>query len=558
MTVYADSARVTRRGALRLPAGEQRILVDRLPLGLRPDSVRVSGRGPATVLGVDLVRRHHARTPDAGTAALEQRQREAQATLAELADADAVQQERADLLAALSRRAGRTYADALAAGGVQPADIAAFTDALAAQSEDVRARRRALAERSALVRDELAAIARQLADVQAQREPDRMAAVVGLDVTAEAEVELELVYVVDGAGWEPTYDIRLDGEQLTLTWFALVSQHTGEDWPECELVLSTARPSGAVTVPELDPWYLDRVRPVVTRAMRSAGPMDLAMPVPAAAPARETDELADAPLAEVSATIEQGVAAATYRPARPVAVPADGGAHRTTVAVLELAATLDYITAPVRGPEAHLRATAVNTSAHTLLPGRAAVFHGGDFVGTTVLESWAPGEEVELALGLDDRVRVERELVRRSATKATLGATRRREVEHRITVANHTPRPARITVLDQIPVSRDEGITVKELRADPAPAERSELGVLTWKLQLAPGASREVLLGLRVELAKGVEMAGWRDSKRSRSSSVSACASASAKVGASGLGAVCASCSQSAAGSGSGTSTSAR
>jgi uncharacterized protein (TIGR02231 family) len=266
-------------------------------------------------------------------------------------------------------------------------------------------------------------------------------------------------------------------------------------------------------VPELDPWYLDRVRPspvlpppapMMTRA-QAAGEFALAAAPPAAA---------DAYLAvakEVTATVEQGAAAATYRPARPVAVPADGGAHRATVAELDLAVTLDHVTAPVRSPEAHLRATVVNSSEHTLLPGRAAVFHGPNFVGTTALEMWAPGEEVELALGIDDRVRVERELVRRSATKAALSATRRRDVEYRTKVANHTGRPARVTVLDQLPVSRDEGITVRELHVEPAPAERTDLGVVTWRLELRPGETREVLLGLRVELAKGVEMTGWRE-----------------------------------------------
>jgi uncharacterized protein (TIGR02231 family) len=211
------------------------------------------------------------------------------------------------------------------------------------------------------------------------------------------------------------------------------------------------------------------------------------------------------------AAVEQGVAAATYQPARPVAVPADGADHRATVAVLELPATLDYITAPVIGPEAHLRAVVVNESVHTLLPGRAAIFHGADFVGATDLAVWAPGEEVELALGVDDRIRVERELTRRTATKAALSATRRRDVEHRITVANHTPATARVTVLDQAPVSRDEGITVRETLADPAPAERTDLGVLTWRLELEPGQRREIALAVRVEMARGVELTGWRE-----------------------------------------------
>jgi uncharacterized protein (TIGR02231 family) len=153
----------------------------------------------------------------------------------------------------------------------------------------------------------------------------------------------------------------------------------------------------------------------------------------------------------------------------------------------------------------------VNSSPHTLLPGRAAVFHAGDFVGSTQLVSWAPGEEVELALGVDDRLRVERKLVRREASKATLGSTRRREVEYSTKVSNHTPQPARVTVLDQLPVSRDEQIVVRELRAEPPAAERTDLGVLTWKLDLEPGASAEIRLGFRVDLMKSAELVGWRE-----------------------------------------------
>jgi len=196
---------------------------------------------------------------------------------------------------------------------------------------------------------------------------------------------------------------------------------------------------------------------------------------------------------------------------RPVAVAADGTAQRTTVAAFDVTARLDHVTAPVRASEAYLRATVVNSSPHTLLPGPAAVFHGNEFVGTTRLTVWAPGEELDLALGLDDRVRVERELVRRNATRPTLGSGRRLETEYRITVANHTPAPTTVVVLDQLPVSRDEAITVRELRLDPAPAERTELGELTWRLPLAPGETRSVQLGWRVELGKGVELAGWRE-----------------------------------------------
>jgi uncharacterized protein (TIGR02231 family) len=533
VTVYPDCARVTRRAVVSRPPGQHRLRIGPLPLGLNRDSLRVAGRGRASVLGVDVLTEHQPGSTDATVAELTRQRRALSDELAELADADAVETQRGEFLAQLAQRAGGTYARALAAGQAAPADVAAFADSLADQIAATRARQREVGRRREGARDRLAAIDRQLEALSGKRQPDRLFAEVTVEIPADAEIhqgdaeiQLDLSYVVPGAAWQPSYDLRLAGEALTLTWFAAVSQRTGEDWPECELLLSTARPSRTATIPELDPWYLDRVRPLLPARSPMAfggspgeftGPaLPAAVPPPAsAAPAgragsRSAAEEA-APLLERVATVEQGVAAATYRPARPVAVPADGDSYRATVAVLEFSAALDYVTAPVRAAEAHLRATVVNTSAHTLLPGPAAVFHGGDFVGGTQLSSWAPGERIELALGLDDRVRVERKLVRRGATKAALGSTRRREVEHRITVANHTPGTARVTVLDQLPVSRDEAITVREPRLEPAPVERSDLGELTWRLELAPGESREIVTGVRVELAKGVELAGWRE-----------------------------------------------
>lgn len=508
VTVYPDRARVTRRGSLSVPAGEQRVVLESLPLVLQQDSVRVSGTGPATVLGVDIARRHRPRTTDETAQRLEEELRAARAQLAALDDEDAVAAERLDFYAGLARRSTRSYAAALASGAADPAQVAALADALGGQQAAVREARRALAEHRDRVREQILAYERGLEARRRQREPDDLTVVVSLDVTAQATVELELSYVVDNAGWSSAYDLRLETEELTLTWYGLVIQRTGEDWPECDLRLSTARPSGAVAVPELDPWFLDRLRPMPLPPPMPKGEVMAARPLGLRA---SVEEEAAMPMMDAVAGIERGVTAATYRPTRPVAVPADGGWHRATVAVVELSAALDYVTAPVRAAEANLRATVTNTSAHTLPAGTGAVFHGGDFVGSSKLETWAPGEEVELALGVDDRIRIERELVRRTAGKAVIGSTRRLEAEHRITVANHTPRPAKVTVLDQLPVSRDEGIVVKELRLDPAPSERTEIGVLTWVLQLEPGEERKIHLGVRVELARLVEMVGWRE-----------------------------------------------
>ncbi|GAA2186040.1 mucoidy inhibitor MuiA family protein [Micromonospora lupini] len=510
VTVYPDRARVTRRSSPRLTAGEHRLRVAPLPLGLRRDSIRVGGRGAATVLGVDVTTWRQARSADPQIVALEQRHRELSDELAEVEDADGIEGQRGEFLTRLAERAGGTYARALASGDAAPTDVAAFTDSVAGQLAELRGRRRGLSRRRTDLAAELAAVERDLKAARGKRTPDRLAAEVTVSVTAdEAELELELTYLVDGAVWRPSYDLRLVEDTVTVTWFGLVSQNTGEDWPECELQLSTARPAATTAVPELSPWYLDRFRPEPVGPAAMAAPAGMSPPAPGGALGRSAAPLPR--MKESVAQVEQGVSAATYRPARPAAVPADGSAHRATIAVLDLPARLDHVTVPVRAAEAHLRATVRNTSDHTMLPGPAAVFHGADFVAATELPTWAPGEEIELGLGVDDRLRVERKLHRRSETKATLGSTRRREVDYRITVANHTPRSATVEVRDQLPVSRDEAVVVRETNLMPAPAERTELGELAWRLSLAPGESGEISIGFRVELAKGVELTGWRE-----------------------------------------------
>ena len=71
-----------------------------------------------------------------------------------------------------------------------------------------------------------------------------------------------------------------------------------------------------------------------------------------------------------------GVVAASWRLARPTAVPGDGTPHRTTITAFALPARLDHVTAPALSPEAHLRATVTNDSGQVLLAGPVSTFSG--------------------------------------------------------------------------------------------------------------------------------------------------------------------------------------
>jgi uncharacterized protein (TIGR02231 family) len=207
---------------------------------------------------------------------------------------------------------------------------------------------------------------------------------------------------------------------------------------------------------------------------------------------------------------DSGEAAAglVYRVQRPLAVPADGGPYKTMVARFALDATLDHLAVPVLAPEAYARATVTNTSSLLLLPGPARVFHGTRFVGETSLETVAAGEEFELQLGVDDQIRVERQLRRRSTSKAMIGGTRTIDIAYEITVENHRPNRARVSVHDHIPTSSDGDIKVRLREASPDPASQTDLGELTWDLSLEAGQTATIRHRFTVEHPAQVTIVG--------------------------------------------------
>lgn len=65
-------------------------------------------------------------------------------------------------------------------------------------------------------------------------------------------------YAVPGAFWKPAYDLAFDGDKGTVELKAsgLVSQATGEDWPDVKMALSTALPGRGIDMPVLRTWTL--------------------------------------------------------------------------------------------------------------------------------------------------------------------------------------------------------------------------------------------------------------------------------------------------------------
>ena len=276
VTVFPDRARVTRAVRAALTPGLQRLVLEDLPLATMPDSVRAGGRGTARakLLGVSTRREQFQETPAAAVAELQNKIRAVEDHDTELAAEASFNEKALGHLDALAG-ASEMYARGLALRNRTTEEQGAIFDFLDARAWGHLSRIQAIGRQRYDLAKELDLLRRQLSDLGAAKPKQRYSAAVELDVSAAGDFELELTYVVGGAGWQPLYDVRLIGDALDLTYLAQVQQNTGEDWPSVALTLSTARPSLSLAIPELEPWYV-RPRPPMTpmpQAVRSAAPM---------------------------------------------------------------------------------------------------------------------------------------------------------------------------------------------------------------------------------------------------------------------------------------------
>ncbi len=209
-----------------------------------------------------------------------------------------------------------------------------------------------------------------------------------------------------------------------------------------------------------------------------------------------------------TASVESSGASITYRVPGSTDIPSDGAPHKVFVAELNLPPRLDYVAAPRLVQAAYRRAKITNDSPYLLLPGPANLFAGDEFIGATRIELTPPQGEIELYLGVDDRIAIERELLRRDVDKTLIGGKRRTRFAYQITVENLLGVEARLSLQDQFPLAAHEAIKVRLEFAEPKPTKQDELNIVEWDFTLASKEKRQVRIDFSVEYPPEMQISG--------------------------------------------------
>ncbi|WP_454616988.1 mucoidy inhibitor MuiA family protein [Bradyrhizobium cenepequi] len=509
VTVYPDGASVTRVITLDLPSGDSTLVAKDFPLSLDPSSLRVEGEadGKLTIGSIDA--RQPRAAPPVNLPELDKR-------------IEALKDERANLQGAIdAAKARRQFAERFAEaapvgigdkGEARP--LSEWRAAFAAVSEEIATAGTAIREAERKQRDIDREIARLESD-RAAKPPSKLEVRIDLAAAAATKATLRVTYSVHNARWAPIYDARLDTgakdrkPSLELVRRAEVTQSTGEDWSNVALGVSTVRIARGGSAPELNSLLVQYPQP--PRPVQMSGAVsESARPAPAlrSAPAAKAADALDARerADEQQAVAEIGDFQTTFKIPGRVSLGASEGAKSLRIASHVIAPELTIRSAPVADPTAFLEASFKQAEDAPLLPGRVAIYRDGTFVGRGRIASAGKDETVRLGFGADDKVKIERSVVKRNEGSAGLIVTSKTdERAFKTSVRNGHDFPVSIAIEDQLPVSENEEIMVELLPQTTPPTAtnlRDKRGVLQWTFDAKPGELKEITFGWRIRWPK--------------------------------------------------------
>jgi uncharacterized protein (TIGR02231 family) len=510
VTVYPDGATVTRLIRLDLPAGDSTLLARDFPLTLDPSSLRIEGEGVGRLVIGAVEARPPLPLPPANLPEIDRR-------LESLRDQRVALD--GDISAASARRKfAERFAESSPAGLGEKGEARPLSEwrlAFAAVQEEIAAADQAIRAARIRQRD----IDREIARLEAERNatpPKKLDVRIDLNSDSPAPVLLRVTYAVRGARWNPVYDARLETgtkdkpASLELIRRAEIVQHTGEDWADVALSVSTVRTARGGSAPELRPLIVRY--PVMNQ---------LAAPKPAASvdqyvargglvqESRESSRYDDFRLRkaeEQQAALDAGGFQVVFRVPGRIAVPAGQGAKSFRIASTTIAPELMVHAVPALAETAYLQASFKQTDEAPLLPGQVSIYRDGIFVGRSPMALAAKDETVRLGFGADEKVQIARKVLRRlEGTAGLIGSSKIDEREFKTTIRNGHDFPIRVAIEDQLPVSEIDDIQVEMLPVTTVPTARDlrdRRGVLEWAFEAKPGESRDIKLGWRLRWPK--------------------------------------------------------
>jgi uncharacterized protein (TIGR02231 family) len=503
VVVYINGAQVTRNATVSIPSGKSDLFFKGITSRLNSNSLQVAAGKNITILSVNhsLDYLEQAKTDTR----IEQltRQRDA------LQDSIGLKQnarnvfvkEREMLLNNQSIGGNET--------GVNVQQLILATNFFRERLTEIEESLFANQQTTKKMQERLDKLNRQLNELNVQK--DRPTSTLKVSVSAPRSVNapIQLTYTVRQAKWQPFYDIRVDDtdDPVTLVYKAKVFQNTDENWENVNLTLSTGNPSISNYKPDLNPWFIDFPQ---QSSHQSFDMEDTEMELSEVVVAKEQKKepmmiRGTKSLGRENVTTTQQQTTTAFQINIPYTIPSDNQGYDVAVSDHQIEAGFQYATVPKLSPHVYLLAKITEWNDLNLLPGPTNIYFNQTFQGKTLLNPYTSEDTLDVSIGRDPGIIVERELLKDFSSKSFLGSNRKETKAWKITIRNTKNSAANVLVEDQFPVSSNSDIKV-DLEESSGAQVNHNTGILNWELDLAPGETKELRMVYSVRYPKDKDL----------------------------------------------------
>src|SRR5690606_23955790 len=284
-------------------------------------------------------------------------------------------------------------------------------------------------------------------------------------------IPLEISYLTSQATWQPAYEMRIDkiNAPIQMLYKAEVVQNTGIDWKNVKLSLTSGQANQNTIAPELNTWFVDYyanyarqnedavleelvVTSYSTTAKTMEGRPNASFVQTLQAQVPGLDITTGQSTVSDYTQINESQLNVTFDIDIPYTILSNGKQHSVSLKEVSVPATYTYLTIPKLDNNVYLVAKIKDYNQYNMLSGQANVVFDGMYVGKTYINPNSYKDELQLSLGKDPNISVDKKVVSDKSGTKMLSSKKEQNFTYEITVRNNKKEDIELLVEDQVPV----------------------------------------------------------------------------------------------------------
>jgi uncharacterized protein (TIGR02231 family) len=505
VTVFLNGAQVSRKATIQVPKGTTDLVFHDVSTSVNPQSIQVTTDFDITVLSVnhqinyieEPSKRDDITKLDTQLKALREKQNYETAML------QVYQQEEKMLIKNQAIGGNNVLLKAL--------DLKEAMDFQRARMTEVKNKQLEINQRITNYNQDITKVQQQLDELNAHNNKASGEIVVTVVAKEAGVANMGISYVVNNAGWYPSYDLRVTdiSKPMYLKYKANVYQNSGEDWSNVKLNISSGNPKESGTKPTLYVWNLED-------NTKATGNLDEIVVV-GYGTQRKDEEMAprsmkikgaaslSAPASIPKAIVTEGQTAFQFEIEQPYNIPSDGKQHTVDVQEKTINAIYEYFCIPKKDKDVFLTARITGWEDLNLLNGDANLYYEGTYLGKALLDTRNTQDTLEVSLGRDKNIIVNRTKLKDFSKNQVFGSSKTDERSWEISIRNKKQQPISITIEDQFPTSTNKDIVVDKGNYKEGSLDETT-NMITWRLKIDPAKEKKIGFNYSVKSPKSLPL----------------------------------------------------